>query len=136
MTQAVLLGGLFIGVLSALPFVNAANCCCLWIIGGGAIAAFLAQQDDPQSLGPYVKAPEKKGDVAHVVYLPWQKYDRNDATTTSLEYPSDATILSPLVGWEQQPRVTVSPPPTFAGTPRHDQDARGPSLQGVRSDRC
>jgi hypothetical protein len=59
-------------------------------------------QDDPQSLGPYIKAPANKGDVAHVVYLPWEKYDRNDPTTTSLEYPSDATILSPLVGWEQQ----------------------------------
>ena len=51
MTQAVLLGGLFIGVLSALPIVNLANCCCLWIIGGGAITAYLAQQDDPRSLG-------------------------------------------------------------------------------------
>ena len=51
MTQAVLLGGLFIGVLSALPIVNIANCCCLWIIGGGALAAYLAQQDGPQPLG-------------------------------------------------------------------------------------
>ena len=51
MTQAVLLGGLFIGVLSALPIINIANCCCLWIIGGGAIAVYLAQQDDPQPLG-------------------------------------------------------------------------------------
>ena len=51
MTQAVLLGGLFIGVLSALPLVNVANCCCLWIIAGGAFAAYLAQQDEPQPLG-------------------------------------------------------------------------------------
>ena len=51
MTQAVLLGGLFIGVLSALPIVNLANCCCLWIVGGGAITAYLAQQDDPRALG-------------------------------------------------------------------------------------
>ncbi len=51
MTQAVLLGGLFIGVLSALPIVNLANCCCLWIVGGGAITAYLAQQDDPRPLG-------------------------------------------------------------------------------------
>jgi small basic protein len=51
LTQAVLLGGLFIGVLSALPFINVANCCCLWMIGGGAIAVYLAQQDDPRPLG-------------------------------------------------------------------------------------
>jgi hypothetical protein len=51
LTQAVLLGGLFIGVLSALPIVNLANCCCLWIVGGGAITAYLAQQDDPRALG-------------------------------------------------------------------------------------
>ena len=51
MTQAVLLGGLFIGVLSALPFVNLANCCCLWILGGGAIAAYLAQQQHPWPFG-------------------------------------------------------------------------------------
>jgi hypothetical protein len=51
LTQAVLLGGLFIGVLSALPIVNLANCCCLWILGGGAIAAYLAQQEHPAPFG-------------------------------------------------------------------------------------
>ena len=42
--QPALLGGLFIGVLSALPVVNAGNCCCLWVIGGGVVAAYLLQQ--------------------------------------------------------------------------------------------
>jgi len=51
LNQAVLLGGLFIGVLSALPIINIANCCCLWIIGGGVLAAYFAQQDDPAPLG-------------------------------------------------------------------------------------
>jgi hypothetical protein len=51
LTQAVLLGGLFIGVLSALPIVNLANCCCLWILGGGAITAYLAQQEHPGPFG-------------------------------------------------------------------------------------
>ena len=51
MTQAVLLGGLFIGVLSALPIVNLANCCCLWILGGGAIAAYLTLQEHPGPFG-------------------------------------------------------------------------------------
>ncbi len=43
-TQPVLLGGLVIGVLSALPVISIANCCCLWIAGGGAVAAYLGQQ--------------------------------------------------------------------------------------------
>ena len=46
-----LLGGLFIGVLSALPIINLGNCCCLWILGGGAIAAYLAQQQHPGPFG-------------------------------------------------------------------------------------
>ena len=47
-TQPALLGGLFIGVLSALPVVNFGNCCCcLWVVAGGALAAYLLQQDDP-----------------------------------------------------------------------------------------
>jgi len=52
LTQPVLLGGLFIGVLSALPIINIANCCCLWILGGGALTVYLAQQDDPRTLSP------------------------------------------------------------------------------------
>jgi len=44
--QAPLLGGLFIGILSALPVVSWGNCCCLWIIGGGVLAAYLDQQRD------------------------------------------------------------------------------------------
>jgi hypothetical protein len=40
-----LLGGLFIGVLSALPVVGFCNCCCLWILGGGVLSAYLEQQN-------------------------------------------------------------------------------------------
>ena len=49
MVQSALLGGLFIGILSALPIVNVANCCCVWIVGGGLIASYLSQ-DDPHPL--------------------------------------------------------------------------------------
>ena len=45
-----MLGGVFIGVLSALPIVNVANyCCCLWILGGGILSAHLLQQNEPGS---------------------------------------------------------------------------------------
>jgi hypothetical protein len=50
MLQPALLGGLFIGALSALPIVNLANCCCLWIVGGGVLAGYLAQQASPTPL--------------------------------------------------------------------------------------
>jgi len=47
-TQPALLGGLLLGVLSALPFIGAGNlCCCLWILAGGALAAYLLQERQP-----------------------------------------------------------------------------------------
>jgi len=45
-----LLGGLFIGILSALPFISVGNCCCLWIISGGFLAAYLDSQNTSRSL--------------------------------------------------------------------------------------
>jgi hypothetical protein len=45
--QPALFGGLFMGVLSALPFINLGNCCCLWVIGGGVLAAYVMQQNHP-----------------------------------------------------------------------------------------
>ena len=44
--QPALLGGVFIGVMSALPIVNAGNCCCcLWVLAGGALAVYLRKQN-------------------------------------------------------------------------------------------
>jgi hypothetical protein len=48
--QPVLLGGLFLGVLSALPIISAGNCCCLWTLGGGMLTVYLAQQQTAQKL--------------------------------------------------------------------------------------
>lgn len=48
--QPALLGGLFIGVLSILPIVNIANCCCLWVILGGVLTVYLQQQRTPEPL--------------------------------------------------------------------------------------
>jgi hypothetical protein len=50
--QAALLGGLFTGVLSALPLIKYANCCCIWIIGGGFVAAYVNQQYDSRPITP------------------------------------------------------------------------------------
>jgi hypothetical protein len=49
-TQPALLGGVVIGVLSALPFINIANCCCAWILFGGGLAAYLMQQNHPEPI--------------------------------------------------------------------------------------
>ncbi|HEX5832764.1 MAG TPA: hypothetical protein VFY34_02870 [Pyrinomonadaceae bacterium] len=51
-----LLGGLVVGLLSAIPFIN--YCCCIWAIGGGALAGFLYIKDSP--------APVPTGDGAIV----------------------------------------------------------------------
>lgn len=48
MLKPALWGGVVIGVLSGLPLVSAGNCCCcLWIVAGGALAAFLLQNATP-----------------------------------------------------------------------------------------
>ena len=46
--QPALLGGVTIGVLSALPVINLANCCCAWVLFGGALASYLMQQNHPE----------------------------------------------------------------------------------------
>ncbi len=45
--QPAFLGGLFAGILSALPLVSIGNCCCLWVIGGGLVASYLMLQRSP-----------------------------------------------------------------------------------------
>jgi len=52
-TNPVLVGGLVMGVLSALPIISAGNlCCCLWIISGGLVAAYVLQQNQPTPITP------------------------------------------------------------------------------------
>ncbi len=48
--QPALLGGVFIGVMSSLPIINIANCCCLWVIAGGVLTTYLLQQREPLPL--------------------------------------------------------------------------------------
>jgi ABC-type phosphate transport system permease subunit len=48
--QPALIGGVVIGVLSALPFINLANCCCAWILFGGGLASYLMQQNHPEPI--------------------------------------------------------------------------------------
>jgi uncharacterized protein YqgC (DUF456 family) len=49
--QPAFLGGLVTGVFSALPVISAGNfCCCLWVICGGLLAAYLLQQNRPEAI--------------------------------------------------------------------------------------
>jgi hypothetical protein len=43
-----LIGGVALGLLSAIPVVSALNiCCCAWVLGGGALAAYLYIKASP-----------------------------------------------------------------------------------------
>jgi hypothetical protein len=73
MTRSAALGGLFIGVLSALPIVGAANCCCcLWIVSGGALSAYLEIQQKNKSLttGEGAAVGALAGVIGAFVWLP------------------------------------------------------------------
>jgi len=51
MLKPALLGGLVMGVLSALPGVSLGNCCCCaWLVTGGFIAAYVLQSNTPQPI--------------------------------------------------------------------------------------
>jgi hypothetical protein len=49
--QPALAGGMFLGVLSSIPFISAANClCCMWVLLGGGIAATLLTKQRPSGI--------------------------------------------------------------------------------------
>lgn len=65
-------GGLVMGVLSALPVISAANlCCCLWVVVGGAVSAYLLQQnqESPITAGDGALVGALAGLVGAVVSL-------------------------------------------------------------------
>jgi hypothetical protein len=46
--QPALVGGMFLGFLSSIPFISIGNCvCCAWVIGGGALAALMLTRQRP-----------------------------------------------------------------------------------------
>jgi hypothetical protein len=53
LTQPALIGGLVMGVLSALPLISVGNaCCCLWVVSGGIVAAYVLQQNQTVPITP------------------------------------------------------------------------------------
>jgi hypothetical protein len=53
MLKPALIGGILLGVLSSIPYLNFACCCCVWIIGGGVLAAYVYIRESaiPATLG-------------------------------------------------------------------------------------
>jgi hypothetical protein len=48
MLRPALIGGMLLGMLSALPIINLFNCfCCAWVIGGGMLASYLYVKSAP-----------------------------------------------------------------------------------------
>jgi len=46
--ESSLIGGIVLGILSSLPLINLGNCmCCMWVLGGGALASFLMIRQNP-----------------------------------------------------------------------------------------
>lgn len=69
--QPAVMGGLVIGILSALPLISIGNiCCCLWIVSGGALAAYLLQanQATPITTGDGAVTGLMAGVIGSVVY--------------------------------------------------------------------
>jgi hypothetical protein len=60
------------------------------------------------TLAPYSMPATTGGALTPVQYLPWDKYDPTDTTTTSLAYPAGSVLLDPLVGWEQEYPALIS----------------------------
>ena len=91
--QPALLGGVFIGVLSALPVVNIGNCCCLWIIGGGMLAAYLDQAPGrPPNLGRGALDGLLAGIVGAFVFL------MASSVITSVMAPFQERIIEEVLG--------------------------------------
>jgi hypothetical protein len=70
--QPALIGGAVSGALSALPIISAGNvCCCLWVVTGGAVAAYLLQQSRPAAItvGDGALAGLMAGATGAFVYL-------------------------------------------------------------------
>ncbi len=67
-----LIGGLIVGLLSAIPFVNIANaCCCAWAIIGGIVATYLYVKNsaNPVTPGEGATLGAMAGGIGAVVYV-------------------------------------------------------------------
>src|SRR5690348_8758484 len=70
--KSAVIGGVVLGLLSAIPFVNWLNfCCCLWAIIGGALASYLYVKNSavPASAGDGAILGAMAGAIGAVIFL-------------------------------------------------------------------
>lgn len=70
--QPAIIGGIVLGLLSAIPFINFFNlCCCAWAILGGALAAYLyiKKSPTPASIGDGALLGLIAGGIGAIVYV-------------------------------------------------------------------
>ena len=68
--RAVLTGGVTLGLLSAIPPISFANmCCCVWVLGGGALASYIyvRRSETPVLLGQGAELGALSGVVGTLV---------------------------------------------------------------------
>lgn len=121
MLQPALLGGVVIGVLSALPVVNLVNiCCCGWVLFGGGMAAWLMQQQRPQpiSVGDGALVGLMAGAIGAVV-------------STVVSIPINATMMPFQAGMLDQALSNAGDMPPEARA--FLESLRGGTLAGVAS---
>lgn len=64
-----LIGGVILGILSSIPFVN--YCCCIWAIGGGLLAVMMYVKKSPSSMsmGEGAMLGAMTGVIGGVIYF-------------------------------------------------------------------
>jgi hypothetical protein len=70
--KSAVIGGLLLGFLSAIPFVNFVNlCCCAWVLFGGALAVklYIGKSPTPVTVGEGAGIGAIAGLIGAVVYL-------------------------------------------------------------------
>jgi hypothetical protein len=70
--KAAAIGGVILGLLSAIPFVNFVNiCCCAWVLLGGALAVmfYVKKSPTPVSIGAGAGVGALAGLIGGVIYV-------------------------------------------------------------------
>ena len=74
--QPALFGGLFIGVLSALPIISAGNClCCMWVVAGGMLATYDTLVGDMRFAG--INARGSNGEAIPTIHFEYGRVNDN-----------------------------------------------------------